>query len=133
MWFWWCVYINAPFPATAQGTPEKLIEHLMANFCTEDTTYPEDFLLTYRTFLDSPRSVVDRLLSWHMHSAAPSLRRRVRRIVLLWVHNHFNDFEESPEMMRFVERFDELLMQEGSGESRCLPSSTHSLRGNGAR
>lgn len=98
-----------------QGTPEKLIEHLIADLSNLDITYPEDFLLTYRTFLDSPRPIVDRLLSWHLHS--PKLRARVNRIILLWVHNHFNDFEDSVEMMRFVEKFDEILAKDGTGKS----------------
>ncbi|KAF7259923.1 hypothetical protein EG68_02574 [Paragonimus skrjabini miyazakii] len=101
-----------------KGTPEKLIEHLVADLSNVDITYPEDFLLTYRTLLDSPRSIVDRLLSWHMHR--PNLRSRVNRIVLLWVHNHFNDFEDSPEMMRFVEHFDQLLATDGTAGERRL-------------
>ncbi|KAA0192296.1 PDZ domain-containing guanine nucleotide exchange factor I isoform 2 protein [Fasciolopsis buskii] len=101
-----------------QGTPEKLIEHLIADLSNLDITYPEDFLLTYRTFLDSPRPIVDRLLSWHLHS--PKLRARVNRIILLWVHNHFNDFEDSVEMMRFVEKFDEILAKDGTAGERRL-------------
>ncbi|OON17310.1 cyclic nucleotide-binding domain protein [Opisthorchis viverrini] len=97
-----------------KGTPEKLIEHLVADLSNVDITYPEDFLLTYRTFLESPAPIVDRLLSWHMH--APHLRARVNRIVILWVHNHFNDFEDSPEMMKFVEKFDRILVTDGTGE-----------------
>ncbi|VDP91844.1 unnamed protein product [Echinostoma caproni] len=89
-----------------------MIEHLIADLSNLDITYPEDFLLTYRTFLDSPRPIVDRLLSWHLHS--PKLRARVNRIILLWVHNHFNDFEDSVEMMRFVEKFDEILAKDGT-------------------
>ncbi|TPP63375.1 Rap guanine nucleotide exchange factor 2 [Fasciola gigantica] len=101
-----------------KGTPEKLIEHLIADLSNLDITYPEDFLLTYRTFLDSPRPIVDRLLSWHLHS--PKLRARVNRIILLWVHNHFNDFEDSVEMMRFVEKFDEILSKDGTAGERRL-------------
>ncbi|TGZ60497.1 hypothetical protein CRM22_008499 [Opisthorchis felineus] len=101
-----------------KGTPEKLIEHLVADLSNVDVTYPEDFLLTYRTFLESPAPIVDRLLSWHMH--APHLRARVNRIVILWVHNHFNDFEDSPEMMKFVEKFDRILVTDGTAGERRL-------------
>ncbi|CAL8075307.1 unnamed protein product [Calicophoron daubneyi] len=101
-----------------KGTPEKLIEHLIADLSNVDVTYPEDFLLTYRTFLDTPRPIVDRLLSWHMHN--PKLRARVNRIILLWVHNHFNDFEDSPEMMKFVEKFDAMLAADGTAGERRL-------------
>ncbi|TNN15254.1 Rap guanine nucleotide exchange factor 2 isoform 2, partial [Schistosoma japonicum] len=101
-----------------KGTPEKLIEHLIADLSNVDITYPEDFLLTYRTFLDSPRPIVDRLLSWHLHN--PKLRPRVNRIILLWVHNHFNDFEDSHEMMKCIEKFDNMLSSDGTAGERRL-------------
>lgn len=78
-----------------------------------DVTYPEDFLLTYRTFLESPLPVVDLLLFWHLHS--PHLKSRVNRIILLWVHNHFNDFEDNNEMMKFITKFDDILASGGTG------------------
>lgn len=34
---------------------------------------------------------------------------QVTRIVLLWVNNHFNDFEGNPAMTRFLEDFEKLL------------------------
>ena len=34
---------------------------------------------------------------------------QVTRIVLLWVNNHFNDFEGDPAMTRFLEDFKKLL------------------------
>uniref|UniRef100_A0A5K4FE73 Rap guanine nucleotide exchange factor 2 n=1 Tax=Schistosoma mansoni TaxID=6183 RepID=A0A5K4FE73_SCHMA len=101
-----------------KGTPEKLIEHLIADLSNGDITYPEDFLLTYRTFLDSPRPIVDRLLSWHLHN--PKLRSRVNRIILLWVHNHFNDFEDNHEMMKCIEKFDNMLSSDGTAGERRL-------------
>ncbi|CAI2731318.1 unnamed protein product [Schistosoma spindalis] len=101
-----------------KGTPEKLIEHLIADLSNGDITYPEDFLLTYRTFLDSPRPIVDRLLSWHLHN--PKLRTRVNRIILLWVHNHFNDFEDNHEMMKCIEKFDNMLSSDGTAGERRL-------------
>nr|CAH8860075.1 unnamed protein product [Trichobilharzia regenti] len=101
-----------------KGTPEKLIEHLIADLSNVDITYPEDFLLTYRTFLDSPRPIVDRLLSWHLHN--PKLRSRVNRIILLWVHNHFNDFEDSYDMMKSIEKFDHMLSSDGTAGERRL-------------
>ncbi|CAH8642835.1 unnamed protein product [Dicrocoelium dendriticum] len=101
-----------------KGTPEKLIEHLVADLSSVDVTYPEDFLLTYRTFLESPKPIVVRLLSWHLHS--PHLRPRVNRIVLLWIHNHFSDFADNPEMMRFLEQFDRMLISDGTAGERRL-------------
>ncbi|CAH8576550.1 unnamed protein product [Schistosoma intercalatum] len=101
-----------------KGTPEKLIEHLIADLSNGDISYPEDFLLTYRTFLDSPRPIVDRLLSWHLHN--PKLRTRVNRIILLWVHNHFNDFEDNHDMMKCIEKFDNMLSSDGTAGERRL-------------
>lgn len=34
---------------------------------------------------------------------------QVTRIVLLWVNNHFNDFEGNPSMTEFLEDFEKLL------------------------
>ena len=35
-------------------------------------------------------------------------------MVLLWVNNHFNDFEMQPEMTDFLEKFEQLLEKEVS-------------------
>ncbi|VDL98358.1 unnamed protein product [Schistocephalus solidus] len=104
-----------------KGTPEKLIEHLMADMSPADSNYPEDFLLTYRTFLDSPLPITSRLLQWY-HSDR-SLRSRVKRYVLLWVHNHFNDFDDRPAMLHFLNKFDDLLVKDGTGK-RSMSSFT---------
>ncbi|KAI2650970.1 Rap guanine nucleotide exchange factor 6 [Labeo rohita] len=77
------------------GTPERLIMHLVEEPSVVDPTYIEDFLLTYRTFLSSPMEVGKKLLEWFK---VDSLRDTVTRIVLLWVNNHFNDFEGDPKM-----------------------------------
>lgn len=34
------------------------------------------------------------------------LRDKVTRVLLLWVNNHFTDFETDPTMMEFLERFE---------------------------
>ncbi len=34
---------------------------------------------------------------------------QVARIVLLWVNNHFNDFETNPDMMQLLSRFEQAL------------------------
>ncbi|CAL8365555.1 unnamed protein product [Lota lota] len=89
-----------------KGTPERLIMHLVEEPSVVDPTYIEDFLLTYRTFLSSPMEVCKKLLEWFM---VDSLRDAVTRIVLLWVNNHFNDFEGAPAMTRFLEEFEKHL------------------------
>uniref|UniRef100_A0A673GU13 Rap guanine nucleotide exchange factor (GEF) 6 n=1 Tax=Sinocyclocheilus rhinocerous TaxID=307959 RepID=A0A673GU13_9TELE len=89
-----------------KGTPERLIMHLVEEPSVVDPTYIEDFLLTYRTFLSSPMEVGKKLLEWFK---VDSLRETVTRIVLLWVNNHFNDFEGDPVMTQFLEDFEKLL------------------------
>ncbi|XP_036443877.1 LOW QUALITY PROTEIN: rap guanine nucleotide exchange factor 6-like [Colossoma macropomum] len=89
-----------------KGTPERLIMHLVEEPSVVDPTYIEDFLLTYRTFLSSPMEVGKKLLEWFNMD---SLRDTVTRIVLLWVNNHFNDFEGNPSMTQFLEDFERLL------------------------
>ncbi|KAM4545209.1 rap guanine nucleotide exchange factor 6 isoform 10-T10 [Odontesthes bonariensis] len=89
-----------------KGTPERLIMHLVEEPSVVDPTYIEDFLLTYRTFLSNPMEVGKKLLEWFK---VDSLRDTVTRIVLLWVNNHFNDFEGDPAMTRFLEDFEKHL------------------------
>ncbi|XP_070427281.1 rap guanine nucleotide exchange factor 6 isoform X7 [Equus przewalskii] len=89
-----------------KATPERLIMHLIEEHSIVDPTYIEDFLLTYRTFLESPLDVGVKLLEWFK---IDSLRDKVTRIVLLWVNNHFNDFEGDPAMTRFLEEFEKNL------------------------
>uniref|UniRef100_A0A3Q3KXE5 Rap guanine nucleotide exchange factor (GEF) 6 n=1 Tax=Labrus bergylta TaxID=56723 RepID=A0A3Q3KXE5_9LABR len=89
-----------------KGTPERLIMHLVEEPSVVDPTYIEDFLLTYRTFLSNPMDVGKKLLEWFQ---VDSLRDTVTRIVLLWVNNHFNDFEGDPAMTHFLEEFEKLL------------------------
>ncbi|XP_034634277.1 rap guanine nucleotide exchange factor 6 isoform X6 [Trachemys scripta elegans] len=89
-----------------KATPERLIMHLIEEHSIVDPTYIEDFLLTYRTFLSSPLEVGDKLLDWFK---VDSLRDKVTRVVLLWVNNHFNDFEGDPAMTRFLEEFEKKL------------------------
>ncbi|XP_068947922.1 rap guanine nucleotide exchange factor 6 isoform X5 [Petaurus breviceps papuanus] len=89
-----------------KATPERLIMHLIEEHSVVDPTYIEDFLLTYRTFLESPLEVGNKLLEWFK---LDSLRDKVTRVVLLWVNNHFNDFEGEPAMTGFLEEFEKNL------------------------
>uniref|UniRef100_A0A8C5R2D6 Rap guanine nucleotide exchange factor 6 n=1 Tax=Leptobrachium leishanense TaxID=445787 RepID=A0A8C5R2D6_9ANUR len=89
-----------------QGTTERLIMHLIEEHSIVDPTYIEDFLLTHRTFLSSPLEVGNRLLKWFQ---VDELRDKVTRVVLLWVNNHFNDFEEDAAMTKFLEEFEKCL------------------------
>ncbi|XP_062864175.1 rap guanine nucleotide exchange factor 2 isoform X3 [Trichomycterus rosablanca] len=101
-----------------KGTPERLIQHLVEDHSVVDPTYIEDFLLTYRTFLSSPLIVGQRLLDWFND---PGVRDKVTRVVLLWVNNHFVDFEGNPDMTDFLEEFQNNLERERmSGQLRLL-------------
>ncbi|XP_053559765.1 rap guanine nucleotide exchange factor 2 isoform X5 [Bombina bombina] len=95
-----------------KGTSERLTMHLVEEHSVVDPTYIEDFLLTYRTFLSSPMEVGKKLLEWFND---PSLRDKVTRVVLLWVNNHFNDFEGDLAMTRFLEEFENNLEQQKMG------------------
>ena len=50
---------------------------------------------------------------------------QVTRIVLLWVNNHFNDFEGAPAMTRFLEEFEKHLEDTVGSHLRGLLSSPH--------
>ncbi|XP_074528625.1 rap guanine nucleotide exchange factor 6 isoform X2 [Halichoeres trimaculatus] len=101
-----------------KGTPERLIMHLVEEPSVVDPTYIEDFLLTYRTFLSNPMDVGKKLLEWFQQD---SRRDTVTRIVLLWVNNHFNDFEGDPAMTHFLEDFERHLeMTKMKGHLRLL-------------
>lgn len=95
-----------------------------------DPTYVEDFLLTHRTFVTSSQNVMRQLLQWfEMESTAPlqttatsaQIRDRVTRVILLWVNNHFIDFESDPHMMKFLETFENGL------ESKNMHEQLHLL------
>ena len=73
-----------------RGTPQRLMNHLMEDNSSVDASYTEDFLLTYRTFLASPLVIANQLLDWFKDT---QLRDKVTRVLLLWVNNHFTDFE----------------------------------------
>ncbi|KAK6187380.1 hypothetical protein SNE40_005425 [Patella caerulea] len=94
-----------------RGTADRLMQHLVEDHSAIDPTYVEDFLLTCRTFLDNPLILANKLLNWFDE---PMLRSKVTRVVLLWVNNHFNDFETDPAMCEFLEHFEHLLEREPS-------------------
>ncbi|XP_022258450.1 rap guanine nucleotide exchange factor 2-like [Limulus polyphemus] len=91
-----------------RGTPDSLMAQLVEEN-TLDPRYVEDFLLTQRTFISSPITVANNLLTWFKD---PQLRDKVTRVVLLWVSYHFPDFEEDADMMEFLEKFESVLEQE---------------------
>ena len=101
-----------------RGLAERLMAQLVEDNSSVDPTYIEDFLLTHRTFVDESVVVADQLLEWFVE---PTLRDKVTRVILLWVNNHFTDFETEPKMMEFLERFEaELEKSKMHGQLRML-------------
>lgn len=95
-----------------------------------DPTYVEDFLLTHRTFVSSSQNVMQQLLQWFENestaplqttAASAQIRDRVTRVILLWVNNHFIDFETDPHMMKYLETFENGL------ESKNMHEQLHLL------
>ncbi len=110
---------NSFFVSKIKGSVDKLLEMLIkADEITQlvDPTYIEDFLLTYRTFIESPTYITQRLIESfydYAHTNNKSnLKRKVYRIVLMWITNHFNDFEINKELYDFLEHFQEFLQKE---------------------
>merc|ERR1719427_2021881 len=101
------------------ATPERLLLHLLEDQ-TQDETYAEDYLLTYRAFDNSAEKIFMKLLE----SLDNQMRRgKVVRLVLLWVNNHFSDFENDWKLMALLEKFDEKLKnspQPSTGEVKLL-------------
>ena len=101
-----------------KGIPDRLMGQLVEDNSTIDPTYIEDFLLTHRTFTERSVVVANQLLEWFQD---PLLRDKVTRVLLLWVNNHFTDFETEPSMMEFLERFEaELERAKMLGQLRML-------------
>ncbi|CDW53166.1 rap guanine nucleotide exchange factor 2 [Trichuris trichiura] len=94
-----------------KATPSKLIEALVEDRDSHhvDSRYVEDMLLMYRTFIDDAAVMLEKILSWFADAA---FKEKVARLVLLWVNNHFNDFESSPKMMSLLEKFEASLEDE---------------------
>ena len=89
-----------------RATPDKLLGQLVEDTVGADPNYIEDFLLCHRTFLASNLEVVTQLLKWFERQ---DLRDRVTRILLLWVNNHFTDFELDSDMMELLDTFENRL------------------------
>ncbi|OXU27302.1 hypothetical protein TSAR_016056 [Trichomalopsis sarcophagae] len=101
-----------------RGTSDRLMLQLIEENSITDPTYVEDFLLTHRTFVDNSQFVANQLLEWFEQA---QVRDRVARVVLLWVNNHFTDFETDPMMMEFLEKFEACLEKEKMlGQQRLL-------------
>ncbi|TMS38073.1 hypothetical protein L596_004877 [Steinernema carpocapsae] len=102
-----------------KAKPEKLIQHLLEDLdASVDAHYVDDFLLMYRVFVPNPAVVMRKLSLWF--EAEPIHRDRVARIILLWVNNHYNDFETDNEMLKFLEDFEQMLEREKMQSQQAL-------------
>lgn len=94
-----------------KGKPDKLIQHLVdERDHNVDPHYVDDFLLTYRVFIRDPTTIFEKLMLWFADAV---YRDKVARLVLLWVNNHFNDFETNDEMWNLLDRFEGALERDG--------------------
>ena len=119
-----------------RGTADKLLERLVYDEQSTllDPTFIQDFLLTYRVFIDKPEFITSKLQEWfeklpsmqqqsqqQQHTSPQtltqdlhnlSLKKRIYRIVLEWTTNHYNDFETNKDLAAFLEKFQEILSRE---------------------
>ncbi|XP_061196485.1 rap guanine nucleotide exchange factor 2-like isoform X7 [Saccostrea echinata] len=97
-----------------RGTPDHLTQHLVQEHSAVDPSYVEDFLLCFRVFIKDHMDLANKLQNWF---ETPSYRNKVTRVVLLWVNNHFVDFETDAPLCEFLENFEGLLERELSIET----------------
>ena len=94
-----------------RGTQKRLLDQLVeAN--PADPNYAEDFLLCHRTFIEGLRVARQLLEAFEDAEQRP----HVTRVMLLWVNNHFGDFDGVSDMMDCLEKFREKLEEERMGE-----------------
>eukprot|EP00118_Oscarella_pearsei_P026789 m.310452 g.310452 ORF g.310452 m.310452 type:complete len:1329 (+) comp51709_c0_seq1:116-4102(+) len=99
-----------------RGTKKRLLDQLIeAN--PADPFYAEDFLLCHRTFIEDPSCVARQLLEAFEDV---DQRAKATRVMLLWVNNHFGDFDGIAAMMECIEKFRERLDEERMGEHQRL-------------
>lgn len=101
-----------------KATPQKLVSHVVADHSAIDPTFVEDLLLTYKTFLDRPSEICSKLLNWFLER---KFRDKVTRAMLLWVNNHYSDFEGDPVMEDYLGTFEKgLELQQMTGQLGLL-------------
>ncbi|KAE9554687.1 hypothetical protein FO519_002097 [Halicephalobus sp. NKZ332] len=109
-----------------KAKPEKLIQHLIDDIDANiDAQFMEVFLLMYRVFIPDPMTVMEKLFHWFNDSV---LRDKVARILLLWVNNHFNDFEVNKELSNSLETFENQLEATSMYSQQALLNITCSVK-----
>ncbi|CAI4232908.1 unnamed protein product [Auanema sp. JU1783] len=101
-----------------KAKPDRLIQHLVEDRDKSlDPHYVEDFLLTYRVFVQDPTQIFEKLM---LLFADAQYRDKVARVILLWVNNHFNDFETNDDMMKLLDRFEGALERDNMNSQQSL-------------
>ena len=101
---------HIPREIVIKATTEKLLDLLVdENQLIDDPNYVQDFLLTYRTFIDDPMIITKKLLEYFDQNINSMSCEHIARVVLSWVNNHYNDFETNANLYEFLESFDERL------------------------
>ena len=95
------------------GEPTRLVSHLVEDHSASETSYIEDFLLTYRSFIKDPTFVSEKLDKWFYDQSPTCMRDRIIRVVFSWVANHYIDFEANSSLSFFLENFYDKLQNEG--------------------
>jgi hypothetical protein len=97
---------NSFFKATTSKLLDLLVDE---GQLIDDPNYVQDFLLTYRTFIDDPVKVTNKLLEFFDENIHSMSCEHIARVVLSWVNNHYNDFETNSKLYEFLEIFDDRL------------------------
>ena len=91
-----------------QATPEMLLNQLVET--SVDENYIEHFLLTYRVFLPQPSGLSYRIEHWF---STPNYAIKAVQVLLVWLRNHYTDFENNSEMQDFLDKFIHMLKVSG--------------------
>ena len=105
-----------------QATPDMLLSQLVET--SIDEKYIESFLLTYRVFLPQPTGLTYRIEHWF---ATPNYAIKAVQVLLVWLRNHYTDFENNHEMQDFLDNFIHMLKMSG-GEMAGYADSIRELR-----
>uniref|UniRef100_A0A1I8BBE6 PDZ domain-containing protein n=1 Tax=Meloidogyne hapla TaxID=6305 RepID=A0A1I8BBE6_MELHA len=105
------------------------LANISTNSAQMDSHFVEDFLLMHRVFFSDSSLAVRQLIDWFR--LEPKHRERVARIMLIWLNNHFEDFEgndSNGKMTALLNEFDQLLADARMFNHQCLMSITCSVK-----
>jgi hypothetical protein len=104
-----------PREIVIKATIDKLLDLLIdENQLIDELNFVEDFLLTYRTFINDPLIITNKLLEYFNKNINSTSCEHITRVILSWVNNHYNDFESNTKLNEFLEKFDDYLQHHES-------------------